>query len=142
MVEFVEDLLNINDFEKLYEKEDLLLYNRRKGSFIYDKFMLGRGEYKISKSKFKQGVTMQLIKDLMYDPELRMSWDTSVKSYKLLEDKNECCKISQTWMFSPVFGISERDVIDKKIEFFLNGKYYNFASGVEDNFFPEQKKRY
>lgn len=34
---------------------------------------------------------------------------------------------------SPGFFIAERDVLDKRIEFYHNGIYYNFNSSINDN---------
>lgn len=35
-------------------------------------------------------------------------------------------------MFSPIFFITERDIIDKRIEFFNEGTYYYLATSVDN----------
>jgi len=68
----------------------------------------------------------------MYDPEKRLKWDKSVKNMKIIEGDYPNNYVLHTTMHSPVFFISERDVADKRIEFFYNGIYYNFSSSVPD----------
>jgi len=35
---------------------------------------------------------------------------------------------------SPGFYIKERDILDKKIEFYYNGIYYNFNSSINEDY--------
>jgi len=69
--------------------------------------------------------------DLIYVPELRISWDDSYKEYKKLDGDSEVYAI-RSWLKSPMFFISERDIIEKRIEFFKEPTYYNFASSLDD----------
>lgn len=75
---------------------------------------------------------MEYLKDLIYEPELRMSWDDGYKEFKKIEGNSEVYVI-RSWLKSPMFIISERDVIDKRIEFFKGRTYYNFASSLNES---------
>jgi hypothetical protein len=39
-------------------------------------------------------------------------------------------------MHSPVFFISERDVLDKRIEFTYNNIYYCHTTSIDESFYP------
>ena len=67
----------------------------------------------------------------MLNPEIRMSWDKNFKEFKILEN-GENYAVFKIWMFSPIFFISERDIIDKRIEFYDKGVHYYLASSVDD----------
>ena len=67
----------------------------------------------------------------MYDGEKRKTWDINAKEYKIYEN-NENYAIYKYWMFSPVFFISERDVIDKKIQFIHDGVFYYISTSVDN----------
>jgi len=90
-----------------------------------------KATYKVSKKEFFEGVTLEYMKDLMYVPELRVTWDEGFKEFKKIEG-NEEIYIVKAWFKSPMFIISERDVVDKRIEFFKDNVYYNFSSSVDD----------
>jgi len=68
----------------------------------------------------------------MYKPDKRKKWDETYKDLKKLEGNDEVYVIKST-LKSPLFIISERDVIDKRIEFIYEDIYYNFSSSVENN---------
>ncbi len=74
----------------------------------------------------------------MYKPELRIQWDKSVKSIKILEG-NDNAYIVHTNFLSPIFLISERNVVDKRVQFDCNGIYYTFSSSIESNLVEEIK---
>lgn len=67
----------------------------------------------------------------MYVPELRLKWDEGFKEFVKLEGNEEVYAV-KSWFKSPMFIVSERDVVDKRIEFFKDSVYYNFASSLDD----------
>jgi len=71
----------------------------------------------------------------MYNPELRLKWDSSAKSITKKEgdDSNYIVHIH---MNSPVFFISERDIVDKRVEFYHNDIYYSLSTSVNDDYMP------
>lgn len=71
----------------------------------------------------------------MYNPELRLKWDSSAKSITKKEgdDSNYVVHIH---MNSPVFFISERDIVDKRVEYYHNDIYYSLSTSVNDDYMP------
>ncbi len=67
----------------------------------------------------------------MYIPEQRLTWDKSLKLFKRLEG-NDTAYVIRSWMLSPVVIISEREVIDKRFDFFYEGIYYNISTSVPE----------
>ncbi len=88
--------------------------------------------YTIPKSEFKKGTTQKNIIYTMRDPEARMKWDKKFKEFYTMEN-GKLCKIVYSRMNRPIFFISERDTIEKRYEFYINGNYYSYTSSVDDN---------
>ena len=73
-----------------------------------------------------------------------MESTSSIKDYKIIEQKNNF-NIIHTILKSPGFFISERDTIEKKIEFtYTNNnnveEYICFSSSIDDELFPAIEK--
>ena len=66
IIKFSEYLLNLEDFNKFYEKDDLKLSYRKAGSNISKDFMVGRAEFKLKKSDLKFGVGLSTLIDIVY----------------------------------------------------------------------------
>ena len=71
----------------------------------------------------------------MFKPELRMKWDSSAKNITKKEggDGNY---VVHTHIQSPVFFISERETIDKRVEFYYNDIFYCLSTSVSDDYIP------
>src|SRR5690606_6652187 len=63
---------------------------------------------------------------------IRRKYDNTIKEYEILENKEKYL-VYRILLHSPIFFISERDFVDKRIEFVHENVYYNFASSVENN---------
>jgi len=105
---------------------------RKNGWDLNKNIYLVKVTYKISKKEFFEGITLEHMVNLMYNQEIRVTWDDAFKEFKKIEGNNEVY-IVKSWFKSPMFIISERDVIDKRIEFFKDNTYYNFSSSIDDN---------
>jgi hypothetical protein len=138
LLKIVEDLWNLEDYDTLYNKQNLILYCRKAGSFLTEKIFLGKSTFTVEKSLIKPEISVEHMVKLMYDPEARMTWDKGLKMLKKLEGGDEAY-IIRSWMFSPVFFISEREVIDKRVEFIHENVYYNISSSAPDNYIPEEE---
>ena len=139
ILNYIEKQLNNNDdFEPLISKNGFDLYINKKGSIFNRNFPAIKQINKISKSEFPKGTTIQILDFYMNNPEARLQWDKSLKDYKIIEgDKSKyilyyICK-------SPMIFVSERDVIDKRYDFYSNNAFYDFSSSTNDNFLPEGK---
>ena len=74
--------------------------------------------------------------DYMNDPVKRIKWDTSMKKVEIVE-KKEKGYLLHSWMNKPVFFISERDLIEKKIDFESAGSEYSFSSSIKDELYEK-----
>lgn len=68
----------------------------------------------------------------MYNPEIRTSYDKSIKEYKIIEKISDFSYIFYSWINSPIAMASERDVKDKRMEFIFKEKYFNFSSSIDE----------
>ena len=89
-------------------------------------------DYAMSKKEFKEGVNLSNIVDLMYNVDKRKKWDDSYKDLIKIEGNDEVYLI-RSLMKSPMAGVSEREMVDKRIEFIYENIYYNFSSSVEND---------
>lgn len=129
LIEFCESQMNLDEFELLYNQNKLLLHIRKKGSVLNQDFSMAKGVYTLAKNKFKSEVSIEFIAKMMYNPEQRIEWDTSLKVLKRLEE-GEDAYVIRSWMHSPIFMVAEREVIDKRIEIFKDGVYYNISTST------------
>jgi len=137
IVKFIEDI-NAEGEDKwtpLYNKDNLILHYK-KGSALNSNFLLGRIQYKLQKSLFSRPIDFDLISKVMYSPEYRMKYDSSLKEFKVHEQGDNYFVFRQAY-HKPIFFISERDCIDKRISFTKDGVYYTIATSVE-NYIPQQ----
>ena len=92
---------------------------------------LGKYTYKLKKNQFKKPITKSYLFSLMYNPETRKSYDTSIKECRLLEGNSDCYLL-QTSYHSPIFFISEREATSKRVTFMLNDDFYCYSSSVDE----------
>ena len=130
-MQFIEEIKNLEAYMELYNKNNLNVKFRSSGSSMNKQNFIIKSVYKIKKNNFIDKITIDFIKDLMYVPEKRIKWDNSLKVLAKLEGDSEVYVV-RSWMKSPMMLVSEREVIDKRIEFTKNGIYYNFSSSVND----------
>jgi hypothetical protein len=121
------------EFKEIFNKNNLLVYCKYNGGTVLDKKnYIVKSFFKISKNKFDDNISIYHINNLIYSPEMRIKWDDTLKLLKILQgDKN--CYVVRNWLKSPMMLVAEREVIDKRIEFFHEGKIYNFSTSVNDN---------
>jgi len=78
----------------------------------------------------------------MYRKDIRISWDKGLKDLNLIKQKSTSpnAYIYHTWCKSPIVLISERDFVEKRVEF-LEEKYAVIIGlSVPENYYPEVKK--
>ncbi len=134
MINYFEKLQNISDFDLLYNQNNLVLKTRKIGSDVSSGFLLGKTSYTLPISTFDKEVSIELISKIIYDTEERIKWDKTLKAFNKLYE-NDNFYIVQVWIYSPVIFVSERDHIDKRVNFFDDGKFYNFCSAIPDGVF-------
>jgi hypothetical protein len=123
----------LEGFKEIYNKNDLKILCKINGGTVLDqKNYVVKSFYSIPKPKFDKNISLSYISSLIYSPELRIKWDDTLKMFKILEGDKECY-IVRNWFKSPMMLVSERENIEKRIEFTHEGKIYNFSTSVNDN---------
>ena len=112
---------------------------KQSGSFLNSKFPMIRMTLFIPKSEFKEGTTIQILDHFINNPEKRPKWDVTLKDYRHLE-ATDIYSILYSLMKKPNMFISQRDMIDKKIDFYANNRFYSFATSTPDEFQPATKE--
>ena len=80
-----------------------------------------------------------MIAKYMLNTKERNSWDPQFKLYKVIEGSEEGKEVKcilHNWMKSPMFLVSERDIVEKRFDFFYEGKFYSYESSVNDDYIP------
>ncbi len=136
IIDFIDKIINLDDYAEIKTKEAKLnIRIRKSGSELNKSVYVVKCVYKIAKNEFLEGISMEYLRDLIYIPEVRKSWDDSYKELKKFGEGDEEVYAIRSWFKSPLFIVSERDLIDKRIEFFKGNTYYNFASSLDDSVF-------
>ena len=135
MIKFIEDLINDKtSFTPLINKNGFDIYIKESGSIFSSQFPMIKMYYKIPKSSFtRQNVTVKLIDEYMNDPEKRLKFDNTIRAYKIIERVNTEVYLLHYICKSPMIFVSERDVVDKRYDFYEKDIYYDFSSSVNDD---------
>ena len=140
IIEFIEEQINDNkSFTNLVNKDGFDIYIKSSGSIFCSEFPMIKMFYKIPKSVFKrEGVTVKIIDEYMNIPEKRLKWDKSIREYKIVERHNEEVYILYYICKSAMLFVSERDVVDKRYDFYVNDIYYDFSSSTKNCIYPTE----
>ena len=138
ILSFIEEQINDNkNFASLVNKDGFDIYINKSGSIFCSDFPMIKMFYKIPKSSFtRKDVTVKLIDEYMNIPEKRLKWDKSINYYKILERHNEEVYLLHYICKSPMIFVSERDVVDKRYDFYINDIYYDFSSSTKNDIIP------
>ena len=138
MIKFIEDLINDKtSFTPLINKNGFDIYIKESGSIFSSQFPMIKMYYKIPKSSFtRQNVTVKLIDEYMNDPEKRLKFDNTIRAYKIIERINTEVYLLHYICKSPMIFVSERDVVDKRYDFYEGEVYYDFSSSTKDDLIP------
>lgn len=123
-----KEFLICNDYKIFYKKDGLIL-SSKESSLLTNKFPLIKMEYKISKSEFKKNINKEDIINTLKDIKNRKKWDENIKEIKIIEEYENSYLIHTSYN-KPIFFISERDILEKKVEFYFNNNYYSYCSSV------------
>ena len=123
-----KEFLICNNYKIFYKKDGLIL-SSKESSLLTNKFPLIKMEYKISKSEFKNNINKEDIINTLKDIKNRKKWDENIKEIKIIEEYENSYLIHTSYN-KPIFFISERDILEKKVEFYFNNNYYSYCSSV------------
>lgn len=138
ILSFIEEQINDNvTYTSLVNKNGFDIYIKESGGIFNSEFPMIKMFYKLPKSSFtKNGVTVKVIDDYMNIPEKRLKWDKSIRYYNIVERHNNEVYLLHYIIKSPMLFVSERDVVDKRYDFYVDGIYYDFSSSVKDDLIP------
>ena len=140
IINFIENEINDKtEYKSLVNKDGFDIYIKESGGIFSSEFPMIKMFYKIPKKIFKKNdINIRLLEEYMNAPAKRLSWDSSIKEYKIIEKNNDKKEIYLLYTIykSPIIFASERDVIEKRFDFYENDIYYDFASSVKDDFSP------
>jgi hypothetical protein len=128
LLELINYINGLPDWDKYYEKDNLTLWTQR-GSPINTEFIFGKSEYIIPKTNLRENVSLKDLIRIIYDPAERLKWDKSLRLYDIIEG-DDVAHIYRIWFNSPMFLVSERDFIEKRCEFLEGDVYYNISTSV------------
>ena len=138
IIKFIEDQINDkSSYKSLVNKNGFDIYIKEDGSIFNSEFPMIKMFYTIPKNAFTRNeVTVKLIDDYMNNPEKRIKWDNSIRYYNIVERHNDEVYILHYICKSPMLFVSERDIVDKRFDFYENGIYYDFSSSANNDFVP------
>ena len=138
MINFIEELINDKtNFTPLINKNGFDIYVKESGSIFSSQFPMIKMYYTIPKSAFtRENVTVKLIDEYMNEPEKRLKFDQTIRTYKIIERINKEVYLLHYICRSPMFMVSERDVVDKRFDFYEGDIYYDFSSSTKDDLVP------
>ena len=141
MINFIEELINDKtSFTPLVNQNGFDIYIKESGSIFSSQYPMIKMYYKIPKSAFtRQNVTVKLIDEYMNDPEKRLKFDNTIRAYKIIERINKEVYLLHYICKSPMFFVSERDVVDKRYDFYEGDVYYDFSSSTKDDLIPSDE---
>ena len=126
------------DYKVIYNKPPIII-SIKEGSFITDEFQVRKSVYLVNKNELPKNTSIRMISKYMLNTKERSSWDTQLKQYQVIEGSEEGKEIKcilHNWMKSPMFLVSERDIVEKRFDFFYEGKLYSCESSVNDDYIP------
>ena len=141
MINFIEELINDKtSFTPLVNQNGFDIYIKESGSIFSSQFPMIKMYYKIPKSAFtRPNVTVKLIDEYMNEPEKRLKFDNTIRAYKIIERINKEVYLLHYICKSPMFFVSERDVVDKRYDFYEGDVYYDFSSSTKDDLIPSDE---
>ena len=131
------------EFKEIYNKDTLSIAVNCNGSFLTNQFQVVRSIYKVNKDIYPPNTSIRMISKYLNYIKERSSWDPQIKLYKVIEGSEEGKEVKcivQNWLKSPMFLVSERDIIEKRYEFYYEQKFYSCMSSVNDDYYPLDKK--
>ena len=141
IIAYIEEQINDNiSFKSLVNRNGFDIYIKESGSIFSSEFPMIKMYYKIPKTAFtRKDVTVKLIDDYMNIPEKRLNFDKSIKSYNIVERHSEEVYLLHYVIKSPMIFVSDRDIVDKRYDFYEKDIYYDFSSSVNDDLVPTEE---
>jgi hypothetical protein len=131
------EIKDTSKYISLVNKDGFDIYIKESGSIFTSEFPMLKMFHKIPKSKFiNKDVNIKILDDYMNNPKKRISWDTSMRDFKIIEKETEDIYLLHFIYKSPIMFMSEREVVEKRYDFYENDIYYDFSSSVKEDYIP------
>ena len=137
IIEIINHEINSKNYDEYYKNDNLSISINTHGTFINRSLPIIKISFDINKRTLPRQISLAQIISLISSHK-RAKWDKLLKRYRILHQEKNNTYIRHIWYKKFEFNISERDVIEKKVDFY-NGSntFYSFASSVNE----EQYKR-
>ncbi len=136
LAEQFDKVWNLEGYRKVWDKENLICEIRSEGTPFNNQFSLAKFGIRHHKSELGDNGDVDTLIQFFYNPKIRTLWDSNIKSLERYEG-NENLFVVNTWVKPPVFFMSERDAVEKKLIFTYQNASYVFSSSVSNELFPE-----
>lgn len=135
IVSFIDkEFLSTTDYKEFFNKDKMVISMKEKTLLFTDKFPMIKMSYCIPRSLFAfPSLTIDQLISYINDRDKRLKWDKSLKEYQVIEHGQNNTFVLHSWLNSPILFISERDFVEKKINFFHDTQFYSFYSSVDDD---------
>ena len=131
------EIKDTSKYISLVNKDGFDIYIKESGSIFTSEFPMLKMFHKIPKSKFiNKDVNIKILDDYMNNPKKRISWDISMRDFKIIEKETEDIYLLHFIYKSPIMFMSEREVVEKRYDFYENDIYYDFSSSVKEDYIP------
>lgn len=131
-----DKIWNLEGYRKVWDKENLICEIRNEGTPFNNQFSIAKFGIRHHKSELGENGDVPTLIQFFYNPKIRTIWDTNIKSLERYEG-NDNFFVVNTWAKPPVFFMSERDAVEKKLIFDYQNASYVFSSSVSNDLFPE-----
>ena len=139
LINLFDDLMKLEGWKNYWNKDNFIIDIRDKGSPINSEFYLIKTLYTIKKTELTYNNSIDNLLKFIYGKNIRIKWDTSLKSLELIDGEELKNYVIDTWAKSPIYLISERDGVEKRFVFKYNNIIYSFGTPVPDDYFAEKK---
>ena len=132
---------NMDKYENIYNKDNLIMDLKPDGSDINNKFPLLKVSYRQKKSVFKENADLQTLIDLMYYPSIRTKWIKFPKDMELKDGDIDSNYVLNSFSKATIFFMSDRECLEKKFVFKNRegNAFYIISTSVPDNLFRVRK---
>lgn len=142
IIDLIEkELSDESTYEQFYCQNNMTISFKSAGSIFSKDFPLIKMKYSLPKSDFIEGITIKLLDFYMNDPSTRKKWDKSLNDYKKVKGDTKMYLV-YSLTTKPMMFVSERDIIEKRYDFYIGDIYYDFSSSVDDDFYPCDNDNY
>ena len=138
LVEIWDNFWALDNFKRIWDKDDLIIEIRNEGTFITTQYCLIKIIFRVNKNKLNNNTDLDTVLAFFYDPKIRPNWDQVIREIHIYDGNPFNCYIHTMLAKKPVFFMTDRESLEKKF-IFKNSKgdvRYVMASSIPDEVHP------